>query len=170
MQDEASQQTMALMIQGGKISAEILKRAIVTMQEKSNVIVNNVGAASQNEVVKHGKQNLQTLMNQKAELTNIPIDMSNIGDFERVAKKYDIDYSLKKDNSQDPPCYIVFFKARDAGVMEQALKEYGRDYFNKDHDKVSVREKLKEKQEAIRNAKDVGDKLKTIKKFKEATR
>ena len=29
MQDEVSQQTVALMIQGGKITAEILKQAIV---------------------------------------------------------------------------------------------------------------------------------------------
>ena len=31
MQDEVSQQTVALMIQGGKISVEILKQAIMKM-------------------------------------------------------------------------------------------------------------------------------------------
>ena len=30
-----------------------------------------------------------------------------------MAKKYDIDYALKKDPTTDPPHYYVFFKAKD---------------------------------------------------------
>ena len=170
MQDEVSQQTVALMIQGGKISAEILKQAIVKMQVYSTNLSNNGKIAGEQGDVKHGKQTLSNLMEHKAELTNIPIDENNIGDFEKIAKKYDIDYSLKKDSSQDPPVYIVFFKARDAGVMEQALKEYTRNYMNKDHDRVSVRQKLKEKQELIRQQKDIGEKIRTVIKYKEPER
>ena len=171
MQDEASQQTIALMIQGGKISAEILKQAIVKMQMYSSNLSNNIKAAGEKEGdVKHGKQSLSSLMEHKAELTNIPIDENNIGDFEKIAKKYDMDYSLKKDKSQEPPVYIVFFKARDAGVMEQALKEYTRDYLNKDHSRVSVRQKLKEKQDLIRQQKDIGEKIRTVAKYKETER
>lgn len=171
MQDEVSQQTMALMIQGGKISAEILKQAIVKMQAYSANISNRVAVAGEKDNgVKHGKQSLSSLMEHKAELTNIPIDENNIGDFEAIARKYDIDYSLKKDNSQDPPVYIVFFKARDAGVMDQALKEYARDYLNPDHKRVSVRQKLKEKQELIRQQKDIGEKIRAVAKYKEPER
>ena len=54
--------------------------------------------------------------------------------------------------------------------MEQALKEYTRDYLNKDHNRVSVRQKLKEKQELIRQQKDIGEKIRAVAKYKEAER
>ena len=31
---------------------------------------------------------------------------------------------MKKDISENPPRYLVFFKGRDADVMEAAFKEY----------------------------------------------
>jgi len=37
-----------------------------------------------------------------------------------VARKYSIDYSLKKDKSVDPPKYLVFFRAKDVDVMTAA--------------------------------------------------
>ena len=67
MQDEVSQQTVALMIQGGKISAEILKQAIVKMQMYSNNLSNNIKMTGEKEGdVKHGKQSLSSLMEHKA--------------------------------------------------------------------------------------------------------
>ena len=43
---------------------------------------------------------------------------------EMIAKKYHIDFALKKDKTQSPPRYLVFFKGRDADVMTAAFKEY----------------------------------------------
>lgn len=68
---------------------------------------------------------------------------ANIKSFERVAKKYSIDFSLKKDVTADPPRYYVFFKARDADVMTAAFKEYTGKSLNKDK-KPSVRKKLQQ--------------------------
>ncbi len=48
----------------------------------------------------------------------------NIKDFERVARKYGVDFALKKDRSRDTPKYLVFFKARDADALTAAFKEY----------------------------------------------
>ena len=50
----------------------------------------------------------------------------NIGDFEYIARKYDIDYSLKRDRSGEEPCYRVFFRARDWETLFNALEEYAR--------------------------------------------
>ena len=49
--------------------------------------------------------------------------LDNIKDFEGTAKKYGIDFALKKDISENPPRYLVFFKGRDADVMEAAFKK-----------------------------------------------
>ncbi|MFR5150302.1 MAG: PcfB family protein [Ruminococcus sp.] len=57
-------------------------------------------------------------------MTNIEITDKNIKSFDRVARKYSIDYSLKKDSSTDPPRYLVFFKAKDVDVMTKAFQEY----------------------------------------------
>ena len=48
----------------------------------------------------------------KASLTNIEITEQNIKAFSVVAKKYDIDYALKKDPTTEPPHYYVFFRRR----------------------------------------------------------
>ena len=82
-------------------------------------------------------------MKQNVQLSNIEITDGNIKSFERVAKKYSIDFSLKKDVTADPPRYYVFFKARDADVMTAAFKEYTGKSLNKDK-KPSVRKKLQQ--------------------------
>ena len=90
-----------------------------------------------------GKQTMDKLMRQNVQLSNIEITDGNIKSFERVAKKYSIDFSLKKDVTADPPRYYVFFKARDADVMTAAFKEYTGKSLNKDK-KPSVRKKLQQ--------------------------
>ena len=40
------------------------------------------------------------------------------------AKKYDIDFTLRKDRTTHPPRYIVIFKSKQADNLEQAFKEF----------------------------------------------
>ena len=71
------------------------------------------------------------------------IGKTGIRDFERYAKKYGIDYAIRKDNSEVPPRYLVFFKAPDADAFNAAFKEYSASLLNKAK-KPSVLEKLHE--------------------------
>ena len=64
----------------------------------------------------HGKQTMRQLMKQNAGVSNIEITDSNIKAFESTAKKYNIDFSLKKVKGEQTR-YLVFFKGRDADVM-----------------------------------------------------
>jgi len=60
-----------------------------------------------------------------------------------VARKYGIDYSLKKEVGADPPKFLVFFKAKDVDVMTAAFREYaGVELKKKQSKKPSVRKKL----------------------------
>ena len=43
---------------------------------------------------------------------------------EAYAKKYGIDYAIRKDSSEVPPRYLVFFKAPDVEAFNAAFKEY----------------------------------------------
>ena len=152
MQDEVNEKTVSLCIRGGKITAQLLKaamrKALAQMeQEKAKQKQQSKVQKQQDDRTKdksyRGKQTMEKLMRQNVQLSNIEITDGNIKSFERVAKKYSIDFSLKKDVTADLPRYYVFFKARDADVMTAAFKEYTGQSLNKDK-KPSVRKKLQQ--------------------------
>ncbi|MBR0392772.1 MAG: PcfB family protein [Oscillospiraceae bacterium] len=130
MQEEVNEKTIALCIKGGKITADILKAALrkyLQEMEKEKAKSQQKSQAKKEQktqVVKRGKQSIKSMLDKGSELSNIEITDNNIRSFERVARKYGIDYSLKRDKSTDPPKYLVFFRAKDADVMTAAFKEY----------------------------------------------
>ena len=75
-------------------------------------------------VISHGKQTVTELVGQNQGVSNIEITDKNIKDFDRVARKYGVDYAIKKDRSVSPPKYLVFFKGRDADALTAAFSEY----------------------------------------------
>lgn len=146
MQDEVNEKTVSLCIRCGKVTANLLKaamkKALTKMeQEKQKLQGQKQPKQDKEDKTYKGKQSMDKLMKQNVQLSNIEITDGNIKSFERVAKKYSIDFSLKKDVTADPPRYYVFFKARDADVMTAAFKEYTGQTLNKDK-KPSVRKKL----------------------------
>ena len=148
MQDEVNEKTVSLCIRCGKVTANLLKaamkKALVKMeQEKQKLKGQKQPKQDKEDKTYKGKQSMDKLMKQNVQLSNIEITDGNIKSFERVAKKYSIDFSLKKDVNADPPRYYVFFKARDADVMTVAFKEYTGQSLNKDK-KPSVRKKLQQ--------------------------
>lgn len=148
MQDEVNEKTVSLCIRCGKVTANLLKaamkKALVKMeQEKQRLKGQKQPKQDKEDKTYKGKQSMDKLMKQNVQLSNIEITDGNIKSFERVAKKYSIDFSLKKDVNADPPRYYVFFKARDADVMTAAFKEYTGQSLNKDK-KPSVRKKLQQ--------------------------
>ncbi len=148
MQDEVNEKTVSLCIRCGKVTANLLKaamkKALTKMeQEKQKLQGQKQPKQDKEDKTYKGKQSMDKLMKQNVQLSNIEITDGNIKSFERVAKKYSIDFSLKKDVNADPPRYYVFFKARDADVMTAAFKEYTGQSLSKDK-KPSVRKKLQQ--------------------------
>ena len=148
MQDEVNEKTVSLCIRCGKVTANLLKaamkKALTKMeQEKQKLQGQKQPKQDKEDKTYKGKQSMDKLMKQNVQLSNIEITDGNIKSIERVAKKYSIDFSLKKDVNADPPRYYVFFKARDADVMTAAFKEYTGQSLNKDK-KPSVRKKLQQ--------------------------
>ena len=72
----------------------------------------------------HGKMAVEKLIRKDQGAQQIDIAKSGIKDFERVLNKYGVDYAIRKDVSQEPPRFMVFFKAKDADVLTAAFKEY----------------------------------------------
>lgn len=59
-----------------------------------------------------------------SKLDSIEVSDRNIGDFLKTARKYDIDYALKKDKCTEPPTYHVFFSAAKTEDFKKAFSEY----------------------------------------------
>lgn len=116
MEEEVTQKTIALSIKAAKLTADVLKAALRKFLAAQNQKGKNP--------YKQGKQTVKELTKQNAGVSNIEISDGNIKSFERVAKKYGIDFALKKDKSEKPPKYLVFFKGRDTDALNQAFKEY----------------------------------------------
>jgi len=153
LQEEINQKTISLCVKGGRISASLLKTAMKKFladmeRRKQRSAQGRQAEGRQKEVTAHGKQSLKKLMRQGSQLTNIEITDKNIKSFDRVARKYSIDYSLKKDSSTDPPRYLVFFKAKDVDVMTKAFQEYAGVSMKKEK-KVSIRKKLQIAKERV---------------------
>lgn len=91
-----------------------------------------------------GKQTVKQLIGQNQGVSNIEITDSNIKSFERVARKYGVDFAVKKDRSVSPPKYLVFFKGRDADALTAAFREYtAKEVKRASQDKPSVLEQLR---------------------------
>ena len=66
-----------------------------------------------------------------------------IKNFERIARKYGVDYAVKKVKTDSKPKYVIFFKARDADALTQAFTEYSRKTVEKEK-KPSVLKRLRD--------------------------
>jgi hypothetical protein len=135
MQEEVDQQILSLCFTGGRISAELLRIALSNTLKKRNVL--KKGNIKEQTQSYKGKHSLKDLKKTGAELTNIEITDDNIKQFEKCARKYNVDYCLKKDKGAGR--YYVFFKSRDVDSMTSAFREYTRKEMTR---KGSVRKKL----------------------------
>lgn len=132
MQDEINEKTVALYIKTGKLTAEVLQKAMKFALAQAK---KQIGKQP------HGKQTLKQLMKQNTGVSNIEITKDNIKAFESTAKKYGIDFALKKDAAETPPRYLVFFKGRDADALTAAFKEFSAKKLTQDK-KPSIRKTL----------------------------
>lgn len=115
MQEEVNQKVISLCIRTGKLTTNVLAKAMRMFLEAQK---------QKSGQFAKGKQSLKKLMEQNAGATSIEVDGSNIKSFDRIARKYHIDYAVKKDKTSEPPKYFVFFKARDQDTMTMAFKEF----------------------------------------------
>ena len=118
MQEEVEQRTVTLAISTTRMTANVLKSAI------AKYLAYRKEKAREGPVKPCGKQSVKQLTGQNQGVSNIEITDRNIKDFERIARKYGVDFALKKDKTGEVPKYLVFFKARDADALTAAFKEY----------------------------------------------
>ncbi len=137
MQEEVTDKAVALIIDGAKMSEQVLEKALQKFLEAQK---------NKSPKLHRGKQTLKQLAGQNAGLANIEISDKNIKAFTHVAKKYHVDFALKKDTTAEQPRYLVFFKSRDADAITAAFQEFASRKMGRD-EKPSVRERLAQARE-----------------------
>ena len=153
VQDEINQQTVAFMIRGSEMTLRIFRQAIREYLNRKQQLYKTIDIKT-SDTLKSGKQSLKSMKEQGAQLSTVKISEENIGDFERFAKKYEIDYSLKRDRDPEHPCYIVFFKVKDVDLLDAAFREYAADFLDEDEQKkdpLPLRQRIEERKRERKN-------------------
>ncbi|MDD3921834.1 MAG: PcfB family protein [Eubacteriales bacterium] len=148
MQEEVENRSVTLAISAAKLTGRLLKAAIAkylaSRKEKK------IAKSRDSPVIPHGKQTVKALVGQNQGVSNIEVTDSNIKCFERVARKYGVDYAIKRDGSVTPPKWLVFFKARDADALTAAFSEFTAKTVKREA-RTSVLTRLNEFKELLKN-------------------
>ena len=131
MQEEITGKAVSLIVDGTKMSEQMLEKALQKFLEAQK---------NKSPKMHRGKQTLKQLAGQNAGLANIEISDRNIKAFTHVAKKYHVDFALKKDTTAEQPRYLVFFKSRDADAITAAFQEFASRKMSRE-EKPSIRER-----------------------------
>ena len=135
VQEEVEQKTFNIVVSTTKLTARtVLNAGRTALQQYQSKFLADKSS---------GKQSVRMLLRQNRGVSSVEIDKTNIKGFERYANKYGIDYAIRKDNSEVPPRYLVFFKAPDAEAFYAAFKEYSASLLSKTK-RPSVLKKLHE--------------------------
>jgi len=108
--ENGAKKTIDISIKAEKMTADVLKSAL---QEFLS------GKAE-----KKGRMTYKQLQAKSpSKLDSIEVSDRNIGDFLKTARKYDVDFALKRDKSTEPPTYHVFFSAAKTEDFKRAFSE-----------------------------------------------
>ena len=131
MQEEVEQKTINLAVTTTKLSWRVVigaVRAFINHKRRKQMMG-----------PKHyrGKQTVKQLLSQDQGATSMVVGDEGIKDFERIAKRYGVDFAVTKDGSVNPPKYTVFFKAKDMDALEAVMDEFEKvKAFKKEHPSV----------------------------------
>ena len=134
--ENGTRKTIDISVKAEKMTADILKSALQDFLS---------GKAE-----KKGRMTYRQLQEKSvSKLDSIEVSDRNIGDFLKTARKYDVDFALKRDKN-NPPTYHVFFSAAKTEDFKRAFSEYiGKGQGKKRGE--FTREQMQQQAQKIRN-------------------
>ena len=138
--EEISRQTVAVSVKAGKLTGRMLAHALQSVNRR-------VHRERKSHQPPQGRQSVKQLMSQGAatnsiELTGAPRD------FDRVARKWKVDYAFYKTGPQK---YLLFFKSGQADAITACFSEYSRRVLQKGKGRPApIRAQMKLSAERVR--------------------
>ena len=154
MQEELERQTVALVFNASKLTAQTLSEA---MKKAMDVGLKELSKFKdklerQEKEEPTGKMSLKELVGKGASTDNMEIDKDGIKTFQKTAAKFGVDYAVYKEPLKDNQNkYYVFFQAKDTSVIHAAFNEYTT---KMEQRRESVQKKLEKKQEIVNRRKE----------------
>lgn len=140
MQEDIENKTIMLMINGSKFSIRKLAQA-------ASKLLSYMKNHTHKDVTKHGKQSVKQLLRKEQGATSIELNDPNMKEFERIARKYGVDYAIRQIKGDDPK-FLVFFKARDNDAITAMLSEMTKKKMQRE-ERPSVLKLLKKLKEMV---------------------
>lgn len=117
MQEEVTQKTVTFCIRTTKVTADLLKKVLAAYLRHQKQ--KSVEKKAKKNQPKQGKVTVKELAKQNAGMVNIEITNKNIKSFERYARKYGINYALKKIRAKSRR--FIWYFSRDVIRMPSML-------------------------------------------------
>ena len=113
--EQVNERAVALSIRGAKLTGRLLAKAMrAFLQHKKRA----------RDAPTVGGQSMKTL-NRKMGGVQESVEIGDrVKSFERIARKNQVSYHIRKVRGGNPPKYTVYFNSRHKGGIEAAFKEY----------------------------------------------
>jgi len=146
LQEYIEEKSLALSSRGVNMTGRMLAKMMQAYMRQMQRLRKGKGA----KPPKQGKQSLNSLRRHGVSLADVEITGDNIGSFNRIARKHNLDFALKKDATVDPPNWVVFFKSKDDKALDSAFKEYSKSILKQKTKKPSLKERIAKIQEKLK--------------------
>ena len=126
MQEEIENKSITLIINCTKFTGRVLKSAIRAYMgyRKEKHREHKAQKQAQGKAVPRGKMTVKQLAEQNQGMSSFEMQKDDgIKQFERVCRKYGVDYAVRQVKG-DKPKYIIFFKGRDQDAIKAAFTEF----------------------------------------------
>lgn len=143
MQEEANQKTVGLAVAATKMTGRLFIRVCDRyLQHRANEKRMKKSDPTNYKQNQPKKVKVKTLVKEGAGVSSVEIKDESIKQFERIARKNGVRYAIKKDKSTTPPTYLIFFKGKDAEVINATLREFTKRQLEKGQHKDVIHERL----------------------------
>ena len=124
MQEQIDRESVAITMKATKLTAKGLATVL-------KAAARWIGKKHKEAQTPHGKQSVKKLMNHNVPTNTIPIE-GDSGLFEKVARKWSVDYAFHK---TDKNKYLLLFKSGQADAITAAFSEYSAEVMKRAKDK-----------------------------------
>jgi len=124
LQEQIDREAVAVTVKASKLTAQVLAKVLSAVGKK-------IQKEYQKAQTPHGEQSIKKLMNHNVPTNTIPIE-GDKGLFEKVARKYHVDYAF---HQTDKNKYLLLFKSGQADSITAAFAEYSKAVIERAKDK-----------------------------------
>lgn len=151
VEQEIGRQVVVYVKGAARLTPKLVAKAMETAARPNKTVRKIIRKHNNKKAQKHGKMTVKELAAKDKGMTSIELHDQSFREFNRIAKKYGIDFAPFKVKGEKK--FMIFFKAPDTDAMTACLEEYTKKQVEKAaRDKrPSVLQKLKDIRAGITN-------------------